>query len=113
MPCAGVQILHKDSLVLHHRLNTAPLPRRLYHTPLLLPIQTLHIVILKRERGWSGVGGGGRTDLSGLELKFNKQIEEKVVIIYTVLKEYASIFILITTHCICKHICDCRIQHLI
>ncbi len=63
VPCAGVQILYKHGLVQNHRLNTASLTGRLHYAPFLLSIQTLHIVVLQREkrrnkgneRGWSQV----------------------------------------------------------
>ncbi len=50
VPCAGVQILYKHGLVQNHRLNTASLTGRLHYAPFLLSIQTLHIVVLQREK---------------------------------------------------------------
>ena len=59
VPGARVQVAHEHRLVQDNRLDTAPLPGGLDHTPLLFAIQTLHVVILpkanaKRERERGG-----------------------------------------------------------
>lgn len=58
VPGTGVQVLDKHRLIEDHSLDTPPLPWRLHHAPLLLPIQALHIVVL-----WEK---GGQQESSGL-----------------------------------------------
>lgn len=58
VPGTSVQVLDKHRLIEDHSLDAPPLPWRLDHAPLLLPIQALHIVILQeKERESFGLNG--------------------------------------------------------
>lgn len=47
VPGASIQVLDKHCLIEDHSLNASPFTRRLNDAPLLLPVQALHIIILK------------------------------------------------------------------
>lgn len=49
MPQAHIQVLHKHGFVLNQGLYAPAFPGRFNHTPLLLPVQTFHEVILGKE----------------------------------------------------------------
>lgn len=49
VPGATIQVLDKHRLIEDHSLDAPPFTRRLNNAPLLLPVQALHIVILKEK----------------------------------------------------------------
>lgn len=47
VPQTHIQVLNKHSLILNKGLDAPTFPGGLHHTPLLLPIQTFHEIILQ------------------------------------------------------------------